>query len=119
MRLWIFTIVIYLALITTAHGMEVTLRWDANTETNLGGYKVYYKTGSSGPPYQSPITMTLAQDENPDPNIVEFTVQGLVAYTKYYFVVTAYNNADPSLESDYSNEVSLPYPSKPKNLRGE
>jgi hypothetical protein len=34
---------------TPAHAMNVTFTWDANTESDLAGYKVYYGTISGGP----------------------------------------------------------------------
>jgi hypothetical protein len=101
---------------TPAYALDVTLQWDANTESNLAGYKVYYKTGSSGGGIlanyngtgasegDSPIDMPLALDENPDLNIVEFTVTDLTDGLTYYFVVTAYNDDIPPLESGPSNE---------------
>ena len=87
---------------------DVKLQWDANTESTLKGYKVYYKTGTSGPPYDgtgasqgsSPIAVTLsslADAANP-----EFTLQGLEDGQTYYICVTAY---DDTAESGYSNEV--------------
>ena len=36
---------------TLTYAEDVTLIWNANTEPDLAGYKVYYKTGSSGVPY--------------------------------------------------------------------
>src|SRR4030042_546260 len=94
----------------SAWAKDLTLAWDANKETNLAGYIVYYKTGHSGDRikgnYTSQVVMTLAQDENPDPNLVEFTVKNLAANENYVFVVTAFDNQTPRNESDTSNEAS-------------
>ena len=92
--------------------LDVTLQWDANSEADLAGYKVYYDT-DAGAPYSgtgaqegnSPVDVPLAQDENPDPNIVEYTLHNLPDGT-YYFAVSAYNDDVPPLESGYSNEVN-------------
>jgi len=100
----------------TAHALDVTLQWDANTEPNLAGYKIYYDT-DPGAPYNgtgaqegnSPIDIPLAQDENPDPDVVEYTVHNLPDGT-YYFAATAYDNSVPPLESGYSNEVDTTTP---------
>ena len=100
-----------------AYALDVTLQWDANKETDLAGYKVYYRAGTSGSGVlenydgiganegDSPIEMLLAQDENSDPDIVEFTVSNLPNGLTYFFVVTAYDNEVPSNESGPSNEA--------------
>ncbi|MEJ2724264.1 MAG: hypothetical protein P8175_06375 [Deltaproteobacteria bacterium] len=94
-----------------AFPLDVTLAWDANTESNIAGYKIYYDTDSGQPYYgtgaeqgDSPIDVPLSLDENPDPNTVQYTVLALPAET-YYFAVTAYDNEAPSNESGYSNEA--------------
>lgn len=86
------------------------LQWDANTESTLKGYKIYYKTGTSGPPYNgsgasqgsSPITVSLknlADAAHP-----EFSLTNLNDGKTYYFSVTAYSD---TAESGYSSEVAL------------
>ena len=89
--------------------IDVTLQWDANTEPNLAGYRIYYKMDSSGEPYNgiganegtSPITVPVEDLDNP--HNPEFTLTDLLDGTTYFFVVTAYNIG--GLESGYSDEV--------------
>jgi hypothetical protein len=110
-----------LGLATSVYAMDVTLAWDANTETDLAGYKIYYGTIQGGP-YNgsgssdgaSPIIVPVSSLSN----LVtpEFTVHGLPDGT-YYFVASAYNTE--GFESAYSNEVSAgttnPPPPPPAN----
>ena len=86
-----------LALAFTAHAADVTLQWDANTETDLAGYRVYQATGSA------PDTFTRVQDIAAPATTA--TVKGL-DNTAHSFAVTAYNTA--GLESAYSNIVTIP-----------
>jgi hypothetical protein len=94
----------------SAGAAQVTLAWDANADQSVTGYRVYYRTGTAGPPYEgegldqgaSPIEIPLnsmADSQNP-----EFPLTGLAAGT-YYFTCTAYDDNDN--ESGYSNEVSF------------
>jgi hypothetical protein len=91
-----------------AYSADVTLAWDASTEPAwlIGGYKIYYNKGCSGPPYSSSVTMSVDQDENLDPDIVEYTLTGLDDNEDYFISVTVFTNDDPPIESDYSNEVA-------------
>ena len=84
-----------LALTAPASG-TAKLTWDANTESDLAGYKVYAGTasGAFGPPVDVG-------------NVTTFDVINLQGGKTYYFAVTAYNSAD---ESGYSNEVSKSIP---------
>ena len=92
---------------------NVTLAWDANSEDNLAGYMLYYKTGTGGAPYDgtgliegaSPITIHLGELEDPDSP--DYSVNGLEEGSVYYFALTAFD--DDGLESDYSDEVSYSY----------
>jgi len=87
----------FLLLGSRAWAQSVTLEWDANTESDLAGYKVYYGTASRT--YGTPITLG---------KVTTYTVTGLTPGTTYYFAVTAYNTA--GLESGYSNEVFATIP---------
>jgi hypothetical protein len=88
---------------------EVTLAWDANTEPDLIGYKIYYDT-SPGDPYYgtdadqgiSPITVLI--DDLEEPKNPKFTLTGLSNNEDYYFALTAFDNEN--LESGFSNEAS-------------
>jgi hypothetical protein len=112
-----------------SYALDVTLQWDANGEPDLVKYKLYYKSGSTGNRIPdnysgtgaaegaSPVDVLLpAADENPDPDVVEFTLHGLPDGQSYYVVVTAYDNEN--FESEASNEVATDYsgPGKVYNL---
>lgn len=84
-----FCLFIFVQLISA----QVTLEWDANTEPDIKGYKVYY--GTSSRTYGTPIIIL--------GNTPTYTFENLPPGT-YYFAVTAFNLKD--LESGYSNEVS-------------
>jgi Viral BACON domain len=74
---------------------SVTLTWNANTESDLAGYKVYRATASGA--YAAPIATLTG-------NVTNYAAMGLQVGTTYFFVVTAYDNAGN--ESSMSNEVN-------------
>jgi hypothetical protein len=94
-----------------ANAADVTLAWDANTETNLAGYKLYYDGDSDTEMYQgaganegdSPIVIYL--DDMADTDSPTFTVTGLEKGQYYYFALTAFDT--DGLESDFSDEVGV------------
>jgi hypothetical protein len=94
-----------------AHCVDLSFAWDKNTESDLAGYYIYYKTGSSGAPYDgigadegnSPIQIPLANLS--DPENPEYTIHGLSDTEASFFVITSYDTANN--ESDHSNELSF------------
>jgi hypothetical protein len=82
----------FLALCAPALAADVTLAWDANTESDLAGYKLYY--GTSPGVYGTPITLG---------KVTTYALTNLPDGT-YYIAVTAYNTG--GLESGYSNVVT-------------
>jgi hypothetical protein len=91
LHLFVFALIISSAALP-ALAADVTLAWDANTEPDLAGYKVYFGTASRN--YESQITIGSS---------TTYTITGLGPGT-YYFAVTARNGAGQ--ESAYSNEVT-------------
>jgi chitinase len=93
-----FSVLLVALLISVwARAEQVTLAWDANTESDLAGYKVHYGTASG--------SYTTVVDVH---KVTTAIVTGLTAGQTYYFVVTAYNAANN--ESGYSNQVSYSVP---------
>jgi hypothetical protein len=78
-----------------AHAAQVTLAWDRNAESNVAGYKIYY--GNASRDYDWWIDVG---------DVTSFTLTNLGDGATYYFAATAYDNANPPLESTYSDEVS-------------
>ena len=72
---------------------DVRLVWDANTESDLAGYRVYWGEDSRG--YQEQA------DAGRNTN---YTVRSLAAGRRYFFTVTAYDAS--GRESTFSNEVA-------------
>jgi hypothetical protein len=80
------------ALGVTAQAQSVTLAWDAVTDDNLAGYRVYQGLASG--------SYALAPNLG---NVTQTTLSGLTPGLTYYFACTAYNSNN--LESDFSSEV--------------
>jgi hypothetical protein len=75
-----------------AYSADVTLAWDANTEPDLDGYKLYYGTSSRN--YTTSVDVGTT---------TEYTLTGLTEGITYYFAATAYDTLDN--ESGYSTEI--------------
>lgn len=97
MRTLIITILM-LTIAVCAHAADVTLTWDANTESDLAGYRVYQKQDSAVPPF--------ARVQEIQKGTTTASVTGLDPSHSHSFAVTAYNTA--GMESAYSNIVTIP-----------
>jgi len=86
---------------TIGFSNTVSLQWDANSEPDVAGYKIYYGTNSG--------IYFVSIDVG---NVTTTTVGNLKPGITYYFAATAYNVS--RLESDRSNEVSYTVPSTNK-----
>ncbi|MBV5338845.1 MAG: fibronectin type III domain-containing protein, partial [Deltaproteobacteria bacterium] len=75
---------------------SVNLQWDANTETDIAGYKMYYS------PESSPLEGTVPVNVG---NLTTTTISGLDPDIAYKFAVTAYNTS--GLESTFSNVLPV------------
>jgi type IV pilus assembly protein PilY1 len=78
---------------TFVYAAQIKLAWDANTESNIAGYKVYYGTSSRS--YSGSVDVG---------NETTFNLTGLTEGQTYFIAVTAYNTLNK--ESGYSSEVS-------------
>jgi hypothetical protein len=84
-----------------ANALQATLAWDPPVTGTVGGYKVYYKGGGSGAPYDG--TDSYQGDSPIDVgSVTTYTIDGLDALQSHCFVVTSYNQSG---ESTYSNEA--------------
>jgi len=77
---------------------NVSLAWDANSESDLTGYRIYY--GISPDQLVGHIDVGLTTS----PNAPSAIVSSLVKFGIYYFAVKAYNSS--GMESTFSNVVS-------------
>lgn len=83
---------------------SVQLQWEPNPDPHVTGYTIYMSkaSGSNYVPIQKRIK------EN------KVIIDGLTNGQRYYFVVTSVNNSWPSVESNYSSEISaVPAPQIP------
>lgn len=110
--------------VTSSHAAAVILQWEAIPDSGIEGYKVYYKTSSSGTPYngrgayqgRSPVTVHVK--DLYDPSHPEYTLFHLKDKETYFIAVTAYKTGrnHKQVESDYSNMVVFSPQSSDENF---
>lgn len=92
-KLLLLLLFMFLPMMLFAQGIVVS--WNANTESDLAGYKVYYGTTSSG-------SYSYVVDVG---NVLTYTIKDVPELTTYYVAVTAYDTA--ANESVKSTEASI------------
>jgi Bacterial TSP3 repeat len=98
-NLLFFSVLLLVLLVSVwVRAAEVRLAWDANSEIDLAGYRIYYGTVSGI--FTGSVTV--------DKAFTTCTITNLMAGQTYYFAATAFDASN--IESGYSNEVSC-YPS--------
>lgn len=103
-----------------AFGIDITFQWDANTESDLVGYRLYYKISTTGGPAYNGSGATEGASPIDVGKVTEVTIHNIIsdedlaAGLRVWAVVTAYNILQ--LESEFSNEVDAGVPTEPGNL---
>jgi fibronectin type 3 domain-containing protein len=110
MKKLVFTVLFLISCLSVS-AAELALIWDANSEPDLAGYKVY--RGTTSRQYTKVADLGLVTTYSETVSVPEDKV------TTFYYAVTAFD--DSGLESDYSNEVFKTFdtrvpPQPPKNL---
>jgi hypothetical protein len=111
-RLFLLFLILLISLSSGAVEKQYTLTWDANSEPDLAGYRVYMGTVSGTYTRVAEIGLVTTYS-----GAIQVSDDSLA---NYFFVLTAFDTSN--LESDYSNEVSATYdtrvpPAPPKNLK--
>jgi len=99
----IILIVVMVFLAEFAYAASVRISWNSNTESDLGGYIVYYGTSSRS--YQDSFDVGLA---------TRVDLTDLAAATPYFIAVTAYDISGN--ESDFSSEAYISLPSEDDSI---
>lgn len=97
MKKLLLSILLLLLLCTQVNATSVDLQWDANTETDLDGYKVLYVADSNDFANATIVDVK---------NITTATINNLDPSKSYNFAVKAYNTV--GMESSLSNIVNVP-----------
>lgn len=92
--LGVFVLASLFLTVQASHAGTVTVTWDANTEPDLAGYKIYY--GKSSKNYQNSVYVG---------NTTTYNITGLENGEKYFFSLTALDFSDN--ESNFSEEVDI------------
>lgn len=96
MKNFTITIILFILLTSISHAAEVTLKWDANDEASLAGYKIHYGVVGVCGSTNEGNNFTEVIDVG---NVTEYRMSNLDKGV-YNFAVTAYD-LDGN-ESDYS-----------------
>jgi hypothetical protein len=93
-RVFSWSVIVMIVFSTAVLAGAIRVKWNANTEPDLAGYKVYYGQVSNN--YEKSVDVG---------DVTEHVLSGLAYGKKYYVAVTAYD--DSGNESERSPEVSM------------
>lgn len=93
----IMMVLVFVGMVSVAHGATVRISWNGNGESDLAGYKVYYGMASGS--YSNIINAGLNTGAD---------IPGLMAGVTYYFAVTAFDASNN--ESGFSQEAHATIP---------
>ena len=105
-KLFIKIGLVVMLLAGTAHAYTVTLQWDASTDTDLAGYKMYYANANVQPFAGTGATQGVSGAVTIPKGTQIGSLSGLDPAKPYFFAITAYNISGQ--ESAYSNIVTVP-----------
>jgi len=105
-KLFIKIGLVVMLLAGTAHAYTVTLQWDAVTDLDLAGYKMYYANANVQPFTGTGATQGASGTITIPKGTQTGSLAGLDPAKPYYFAITAYNTS--GVESVYSNIVTIP-----------
>ncbi|MBT8439452.1 MAG: DUF1080 domain-containing protein, partial [Gammaproteobacteria bacterium] len=90
----VFLLLVFLLFPAHAFGAEASFAWEANTEADLAGYRIFYGTSSGNYTHYVDVG-----------NTTGYTHTGLQDGVTYYFASTAYDTAGN--ESGFSTEIEV------------
>jgi chitodextrinase len=102
-----------------AAAADLTALLSPNGSSQFSGYRLYYKTGASGAPYdgidadQGASPIDIPKSAITDSTNGEFILTGLQDGTVYYFAATIYDQYGN--ESPFSSEIVMSTPTVPEN----
>lgn len=94
-----------------ARAGEATISWQANTEPDLAGYKIYYGTSTRDaecPPANYPNKVDVGQTTSS--TAPTYKLENLADGQTWFFSVTSYNSSQQ--ESCFSEEMSKAMPAR-------
>ena len=94
---FIVTLMLFMSSSTALAAGSAHLTWNANTDSDLAGYNVYYAINSL-PSGTCPAGYTKVEAGN----VTSYWIDTLTPGHTYYFQLTAYDNASPANESTCS-----------------
>ena len=84
---------------------RILVSWAPNVEADLAGYRVYYRSGSAGPPYNG----TASVEGNPSPveaGSTNLLLRGLTVGTRYFVAVAALDTSGNESATSPAVEVA-------------